>query len=116
MPVPEDNPLSIERIKLGRRLFNDRRLSRDQSLACASCHDPNRAFSTAKPLSVGVFGRQGRRNVPALVNRGYGRGFFWDARITTLEEQVLKPIQDPYEMDMTLAEVTARVGLPQEDI
>jgi glycosyltransferase involved in cell wall biosynthesis len=72
IPAPEDNPLTAARIEVGRRLFHDRRLSRDQSLACASCHDPKRAFSTALPLSVGVFGRQGRRNVPALINRGYG--------------------------------------------
>jgi cytochrome c peroxidase len=116
MPVPEDNPVTVDKIRLGRRLFNDRRLSRDKSLSCASCHEPKRAFSTAKPLSIGVFGRQGRRNVPALINRGYGRAFFWDARITSLEEQVLRPIQDPYEMDMTLAEVSARVGLPADDI
>jgi cytochrome c peroxidase len=116
MPVPEDNPLTVDRINLGRRLFSDRRLSRDQSLSCASCHDPARAFSTARPLSVGVFGRQGRRNVPALVNRGYGRAFFWDGRITSLEEQVLKPIQDPNEMDMTLPEASARVGIPVNDM
>jgi cytochrome c peroxidase len=65
---------------------------------------------------VGVFGRQGRRNVPALINRGYGRAFFWDARITSLEEQVLKPIQDPNEMDLTLPEAGARVGLPVDDL
>ena len=116
IPVPEDNPLTEQRIEVGRRLFHDRRLSRNQSLACASCHDPKRAFSTARPLSVGVFGRQGRRNVPTLINRGYGKAFFWDGRVATLEEQVLKPIQDPYEMDMTLAEATARVGLPPDDI
>ena len=116
IPVPEDNPLTSERIEVGQRLFNDRRLSRDQSLACASCHDPKRAFSTAKPVSVGVFGRHGRRNVPTLINRGYGKAFFWDGRITSLEEQVLKPIQDPFEMDMTLAEASARVGLSVDDI
>ena len=116
IPAPEDNPLTQARIEIGRRLFHDRRLSRDQSLACASCHDPKRAFSTAKPLSVGVFGRQGRRNVPALINRGYGKLFFWDGRVTSLEEQVLKPIQDPYEMDMTVAEASTRVGLSVDDI
>jgi cytochrome c peroxidase len=116
MPAPEDNPITVDKIRLGRRLFNDRRLSRDQSLSCASCHDPKRAFSTAKPLSVGVFGRVGRRNVPAILNRGYGRAFFWDARITSLEEQVLRPIQDPNEMDMTLAEASARARLPAEEI
>jgi cytochrome c peroxidase len=116
MPVPEENPVTVDKIRLGRRLFNDPRLSRDQSLSCASCHEPKRAFSTAKPLSVGVFSRQGRRNVPALINRGYGRAYFWDARITSLEEQVLRPIQDPYEMDMTLPEASARVGLSTDDI
>jgi cytochrome c peroxidase len=116
MPAPEDNPFSRERIEVGRRLFHDRRLSRDQSLACASCHDPKRAFSTAKPRSVGVFGRHGGRNVPTLINRGYGKMFFWDGRVTSLEEQVLKPIQDPYEMDMTLTEASRRVGLSADDI
>jgi cytochrome c peroxidase len=58
-----------------------------------------------------VFGRYGRRNAPALINRGYGRAFFWDGRITTLEEQVLRPIEDPTEMDLPVAEAAARVGL-----
>ena len=86
------------------------------SLACSSCHDPERAFSDGRRVAVGVFGRQGRRNAPALVNRGYGRAFFWDGRVSTLEEQVLKPIQDPNEMDVTLSEAAARVGLPVEEI
>ena len=76
MPVPEDNALTAEKIELGRRLFNDRRLSRDGSVACVSCHDPQRAFSTAQPVAIGVFDRQGSRNAPALINRGYGRSFF----------------------------------------
>ncbi|HUQ93859.1 MAG TPA: cytochrome c peroxidase [Bryobacteraceae bacterium] len=116
LPVPEDNPLTAEKIELGRRLFNDRRLSRDGSIACASCHDPDRAFSDNRPVAVGVFGRKGGRNSPALVNRGYGRSFFWDGRVTTLEEQVLKPIQDSSEMDMTLPEAATRVGLTVEEI
>src|SRR5262249_45708057 len=65
---------------------------------------------------VGVFGRRGRGNAPALVNRGYGRSFFWDGRVTTLEEQVLRPIQDSNEMDLTLPEASARVGLHSEEI
>jgi cytochrome c peroxidase len=111
MPVPEDNPLTIEKIELGRRLFNDRRLSRDGSVSCASCHDAQRAFSTAQPVAIGVFGRHGSRNAPALINRGYGRAFFWDGRVSTLEEQVLRPIQDANEMDLTLEEAVARVNL-----
>ena len=79
MPVPEDNPLTTEKIELGRRLFFDPRLSRDSSIACSSCHDPERAFSDGRPIAIGVFGREGRRNAPALINCGYGRSFFWDA-------------------------------------
>ncbi|MBI3491409.1 MAG: cytochrome-c peroxidase [Acidobacteria bacterium] len=111
MPVPEANPMTAEKIELGRRLFNDRRLSRDESTSCVTCHDPERAFSTDRPIAVGLLGRVGRRNAPALINRGYGRAFFWDARSSSLEDQVLKPIQDPNEMDLTLAEATSRVGL-----
>ena len=116
MPVPEGNPVTEEKVALGRRLFHDRRLSRDRSIACASCHDPDRAFTDARPLAIGVQRRLGRRSAPALINRGYGRAFFWDGRAATLEEQVLQPIQDPNEMDMTLADVSARVGLSPEEI
>ena len=116
MPVPEENPLTLEQIEQGRRLFFDRRLSRDGSVSCSSCHDPQRAYSDGRALPVGVFSRAGRRNAPALINRGYGRLFFWDGRATSLEEQVLKPIQDPNEMDLTLADAAQRVGLAPVEI
>ena len=116
LPVPEDNPMTSEKVELGRRLFNDRRLSRDRSIACVSCHDPERAFSDARSVAIGISGRVGRRSAPALINRGYGRAFFWDGRATTLEDQVLQPIQDPNEMDMTLPDVSARIGLTTEQI
>jgi len=116
LPAPEDNPLTAEQIKIGRRLFFDRRLSRDGSVACVTCHDPERAFSDGRAVVVGVFGRKGRRNAPALINRGYGRLFFWDGRAASLEEQVLLPIQDPNEMDLPLAEAASRIGLAPEEI
>jgi cytochrome c peroxidase len=116
LPVPEDNPLTAEKIALGRRLFFDRRLSRDESISCSSCHDPERAFSDDRAIAVGVFGRNGRRNPPALINRGYGRLFFWDGRAASLEEQVLKPIQDPNEMDLSLSEAAALVSLAPDEI
>jgi cytochrome c peroxidase len=116
MPVPEANPVTPEKIELGRRLFHDRRLSRDQSISCASCHIPERAFADDKPVAVGVFGRKGNRNVPAIINRGYGRAFFWDGHVPTLEEQVVQPILNPKEMDLTLPEASARVGLAPEEI
>jgi cytochrome c peroxidase len=111
LPVPEDNPITQDKVALGRQLFFDRRLSRDGSIACVSCHNPNRAFSTPLPVAIGVGGRMGHRNAPALINRGYGRAFFWDGRMPSLEEQVLKPIQDPNEMDLTLEQASSRVKL-----
>lgn len=116
LPVPAENALTTERIDLGRRLFFDRRLSRDGSVSCASCHDPEKAFSDGQRVSIGVFGRRGKRSAPALINRGYGQRFFWDARISTLEEQVLLPIQDRNEMDLSLTEASQRVGLPVPEI
>jgi cytochrome c peroxidase len=112
LPVPDDNPLTAEKIELGRQLFFDRRLSRDGSLSCASCHQPGRAFADGRVIAVGVDGRQGRRNAPALINRGYGRAFFWDARSASLEDQVVKPIEDPNELGSSRHEVSARVGVP----
>ena len=104
MPVPEQNPITAEKIELGRRLFHDRRLSRDESHSCASCYVPERGFTDGRPISVGVFGRRGTRDVPAIINRGYGRAFFWDGHVPTLEEQVLQPILNTVEMDLTLEE------------
>ena len=109
LPVPEDNPLTREKVELGRKLFFDLLLSRDQTLSCAGCHDPERAFTDGRAISEGVFERKGTRSVPTLVNRGYGRTFFWDGRISSLEEQVLQPIQDSKEMDMTLEEILTRL-------
>src|SRR5438874_7324830 len=86
MPVPEANPLTAEKIEEGRRLFFDRRLSRDGSVSCSSCHDPERAYSDGRAVAIGIDGRLGRRNAPALINRGYGKLFFWDGRANTLEE------------------------------
>jgi cytochrome c peroxidase len=116
VPVPEGNPITPEKIELGRRLFADTRLSRDGTVACTSCHDPERAFTRPEPVSPGVFGRRGRRNAPTVLNRAWGRSFFWDGRAPTLEAQVIEPIKDPNEMDLPLAEASRRVGVPVVDI
>lgn len=109
MPRPARGPDALALIELGRRLFLDPVLSVDSSLACASCHAPARSFADSRPVSVGVFGRRGTRNVPSIVNRGWGKAFFWDGRITILEEQVLRPIIEPAEMGMTLAGAVGRL-------
>lgn len=108
-PVPEDNLLTPEKIELGRRLFFDKLLSADCSLTCASCHKPELAFSDGLSIAIGVGGRKGTRSAPALINRAYGRSFFWDGRADTLEEQVLAPIQNPVEMNLTLDALSARL-------
>jgi len=109
MPVPEANSLTPEKVAMGRDLFSDRRLSRDRTISCATCHDPKRTFTDGKPIAEGVSGRHGQRRVPAILNRGYGKSFFWDGRIATLEEQVLQPIVSPTEMDLTVEEVVTRL-------
>ncbi len=109
MQIPEENPLTPQKVDLGRMLFSERLLSRTRRLSCASCHDPRRAFTDGRPVSRGVFGRQGSRNAPTLVNRGYGAAHFWDGRARSLEEQVLQPIQNPKELDLTLAEAVDRL-------
>ncbi len=110
MPVPDDNPLTDRKVELGRRLFFDRLLSRDNALACATCHDPQRAFTDGRPVAAGVLGRAGTRNAPTLINRGYGRSQFWDGRAPSLEEQVLEPIVNPAELDLTLDEAVGRLA------
>ena len=113
MPVPERNPLTTAKVALGRQLFFDSLLSRDRTRACVSCHDPGRAFTDGRAVALGVDGREGTRSAPTLVNRGYGRSLFWDGRTSSLEEQVLQPIQHPKEMDITVGEVVVRLERDQ---
>lgn len=101
LPVPKDNPLSIERVGLGRRLFFDPVLSGDKTVSCATCHRPDHGFASPEPVAVGIRGRKGRRNSPSLLNRGYGRTFFWDGRAATLEEQAIQPIVNEVELGNT---------------
>ena len=115
-PVPEDNPLTREKVALGRRLFFDKRLSHDRTIACATCHNPKRAFTDGRLVAVGVEGRTGMRNVPTLINRVYGRSFFLDGRAATLEQQAIEPILNPLEMNLTLPEIKARTGLEPEEV
>lgn len=116
MRVPDENPLTAEKIDLGQRLFFDTRLSRNGTVSCATCHDPASGFADHRAIAIGVDGRAGRRNAPALINRGYGRAFFWDARAKSLEEQVIKPIEDPNELGSSLAVAAQRVGVSPNEI
>jgi cytochrome c peroxidase len=108
-PRPANNAPTRERLELGRRLFFDRMLSSDYTVSCSSCHRPDHLFADDRPVSPGVFGRRGHRNTPSLLNVAYARHLTWDGRSRTLEEQVLKPIQDPVEMDLSLDSLVARL-------
>jgi cytochrome c peroxidase len=110
MPVPDHNPITAPKIALGRRLFFDTRLSADGRVSCATCHDPALAFAEHRRVSIGVFGRTGTRNAPALINRGYGSAFFWDGRAATLEEQVLGPIDNPVELGAGVDDAVRRLA------
>lgn len=107
--IPADNQFTEKRIELGKMLFFDKTLSRDSTIACASCHLNNLAFSDDKPLSVGIYGQFGLRNAPPLFNLAWHNKFFKDGGVPTLELQVLAPLEDPREMGMTTAEVVDRI-------
>jgi cytochrome c peroxidase len=80
------------------KLFFDGRLSADGSVACSTCHDPARAFTDQRPVSIGINGRAGQRNAPTILNALYNKTQFWDGRVKTLEEQAALPIVNPVEM------------------
>jgi cytochrome c peroxidase len=96
-------------VALGRRLFFDPIVSRDSSIACASCHRPSFAFGDSVPFSSGVAGRHALRNTPPLVNRTYSQTYFWDGRGTSLERTVLMPIDNPNELALTVSGLLERL-------
>jgi cytochrome c peroxidase len=108
-PVPDDNPLTGARVRLGRQLFFDPILSGDGTVACATCHRPAHGFSGGPSRPRGVGGRPAARKPPTLFNRAYGTAFFWDGRESSLEAQALRPIEDPAEMGSRLADVVGRL-------
>ncbi len=109
--TPNNNPITDAGATLGRVLFYDKKLSANDTVACASCHIQENGFSDPAVLSIGFDGGETGRHSMRLGNaRYYARGrFFWDERAETLEEQVLQPIQDPVEMGMTLTELEVKL-------
>ena len=95
-----DNTPTAARIRLGRRLYFDARLSADGTVSCATCHDVQRGFCDQRPVSEGVRGQLGQRNAPTVMNIGLLRSMFWDGRSPSLEHQALRPIVNPLEMGM----------------
>ncbi|MEW8286810.1 MAG: cytochrome c peroxidase [Candidatus Thiodiazotropha endolucinida] len=101
-PYPEDNPPTAEKIKLGRKLFFDTRLSADGTLSCASCHvlTNDKGGGDGLTASIGIDGKQGTRNAPTVFNAAFQKVLFWDGRASSLEDQAKGPLINPIEMGM----------------
>lgn len=97
-PIPDTLVLDARKVDLGRRLFHDKRLSRDDSIACASCHDLKLAGIDGKTVAVGVANQRGTVNSPTVLNSTFNFRQFWDGRAATLEEQAEGPVHNPIEM------------------
>lgn len=110
--IPKDNPMSREKVALGRALFFEKRLSRDGTVSCAVCHDPARAFTDANNVAIGTHGNKGTRNSPTLLNTMFSDSLFWDGRADSLENQVKHPLQSPFEMGLdSEPELVARITI-----
>jgi cytochrome c peroxidase len=106
--IPADNPMTSQGVQLGRRLFYDPILSADSTQSCSSCHLPAGGFTDNLAVSTGIDGIAGNRSAMALLNVAYFKPLFWDGRVKTLEEQALKPVEDPIEMHAMWPNVIAR--------
>ena len=108
--IPEDNPITNSKVELGRYLFYDTQLSKDQTVSCASCHQLQNAFSDAGySKSTGIFGRKGKRNSPTLTNVAYNLKFFAEGGVPSLEFQAIAPIIDILEMGMNTDTLVERL-------
>jgi len=108
--LPMDNPLIEERVSLGQKLFQDPAFSKDNSISCLACHNPEKGFSDPRRFSIGIHGDPGTRNSMTLLNLAWKKSFFWDGRATSLRQQVLMPIQEHDEMDESLANVAKKLS------
>jgi cytochrome c peroxidase len=111
---PGNNPPTAETIALGRKLFFDPILSRDNTVSCASCHDPETAFTDARRFSPGVGEQFGNRQAMTILNAVYHQTQFWDGRSLTLEQQAEGPIQNPIEMASSLTSVERKLAANPE--
>ncbi len=110
VPATPDNPLTVEGVALGRRLFYDPILSADSSLSCGGCHLQQLSFGDSRRFSEGILGHKSRRQAPSIVNPAWLlNGVFWDGRVANLEEQATKPVPEPTEMDLPWPDAVARL-------
>ncbi|OGT15867.1 MAG: cytochrome B6 [Gallionellales bacterium RIFOXYB12_FULL_54_9] len=108
-PVPLQLNLDTRKVALGQRLFSDTRLSADDRISCASCHDLSRGGVDGLPRSIGIGGASGDINAPTVLNSGLNFRQFWDGRAATLEDQIDGPVQNPKEMGAAWPDVIAKL-------
>ncbi len=109
VPIPKDNPLTAEKIELGKMLYFDKRVSKDGTVACATCHDPKMAWAEHTPTSTGIGKQVGPRNSPTVMNTAYATSMFWDGRAASLEEQATGPVENPIEMGHQMADLVLQL-------
>ena len=96
--VPLANPMTKAKVELGKQLYFESRVSKDGTVSCATCHNPERGWADGLKSSIGIGGQLGGRSAPTVLNTVYGRTMFWDGRAPSLEAQAQGPIQNPIEM------------------
>ena len=112
--MPADNPTTAEKVELGKLLYFDKRVSKDGTVSCATCHDPKVAWAEHEPTSEGIAHQKGGRNAPTVINAAYATSQFWDGRAKTLEEQATGPVENPIEMGHSMeAVVEAFAKIPE---
>jgi cytochrome c peroxidase len=102
VPISPENPLTPEKVELGKKLFFDRRLSGDGTMACATCHNPETGYTDGLAISLSYPTTRNWRHASSLINLAYNDAFFWDGRATNMEEQALFPIMSAFEMNQNL--------------
>lgn len=116
MNIPSNNPMTVEGVALGERLFKDPILSADNTQACINCHQQVSSFSDPNQFSTGIDNIQGFRNASALINIGWNNSLNWDGSATTLEEQAFEPVVNPIEMHDTWPNVENKLNANAEYI
>ncbi len=109
LPVPADNPMTPEKIELGKMLYFDKRVSKDGTVSCATCHDPKMAWAEKTATSTGIGKQVGPRNSPTVMNAAYATSMFWDGRAASLEEQATGPVENPIEMGHQMADLVVQL-------
>lgn len=109
IPAPSTNPLSVEKTVLGKTLFFDTRLSRNQDMSCATCHAPDKSWSDGRKIPLGAEDITQPRRTPTVLNSAWLSSLMWDGRADSLESQAVLPITTQHEMNYDLAELTSRL-------